>query len=49
LHFELLDLFVGANSIVLHYRRESGRPAAEVLFFNEQGLVYWAAAHYHEN
>ena len=48
LHFELLDVFLGANSVVLHYRRNSGQPAAEVLFFNEQGLVYRAAAHYQD-
>ena len=46
LRFELLAVFAGANSMVLHYLRNSGQPAAEVLFFNEQGLVYRAAAHY---
>ena len=49
LHFKLLDVFVGANSIALHYRRNCDKRAAEVLFFNKQGLVYRAAAHYHEN
>jgi hypothetical protein len=49
LHFELLGVFVGANSVVLHYRRNFGQPAAEVLFFNEHGLVYRAAAHYHDS
>lgn len=48
LHFELLDVFIGANSIVLHYRNNSGKRVAEILFFNEQGLVYRAAAHYNE-
>lgn len=48
LHFELLDVFVGASSLVFHYRRESGKRAAEILFFNEQGLVYRSAAHYHD-
>ena len=48
LHFVLLEVFAGANSLVLHYRRNSGKPAAEVLFFNEQGLIYRAAAHYQE-
>ncbi|HEV2434373.1 MAG TPA: nuclear transport factor 2 family protein [Verrucomicrobiae bacterium] len=46
LHFELLGVFVGANSVVLHYRRNLGQPAAEAFFFNEQGLAYRAAAHY---
>jgi ketosteroid isomerase-like protein len=49
LRFELLDVLVGANSLVLHYRRNSGGRVAETLFFNEQGLVYQAAAHYNEN
>ncbi|HTQ50595.1 MAG TPA: nuclear transport factor 2 family protein [Candidatus Acidoferrales bacterium] len=49
LHFELLDVFVGANSVVLHYRNNSGERAAEMLIFNKQGLVCRAAAHYNEN
>ena len=48
LYFELLSVFMGAGSVVLHYRRNSGQPAAEVFFFNEHGLVYRAAAHYLE-
>jgi len=48
LHFELLEVFAGAGSIVLHYRRNSGPPGAEALFLNEQGLVYRAAAHYQQ-
>ncbi|HUA67736.1 MAG TPA: nuclear transport factor 2 family protein [Candidatus Saccharimonadales bacterium] len=46
LHFELLVVFLGASSIVLHYRTNFGRLAAEVLFLNEQGLIYKVAAHY---
>ena len=49
LDFELLEVFVDADSVVLHYRRNSGKRAAEILFFNKQGLVYRAAAHYNEN
>jgi ketosteroid isomerase-like protein len=49
LHFELLDVFTGANSVLLHYRSNSAKRMAEVLFFNEQGLVYRAAAHYNED
>jgi hypothetical protein len=49
LHFELLAVFTGASSIVLHYRRNFGKPAAEVFFFNEEGLVYRTAAHYAGN
>src|SRR5215831_2954756 len=46
LHFELLDVFVGANSIALHSRGNSGKRSVEVLFFDEQCLVCQAAAHY---
>jgi SnoaL-like domain len=46
LHFELLGVFVGVSSIVLHYRANFGRLGAEILFLNEQGLIYKAAAHY---
>jgi hypothetical protein len=46
LRFELLHVFPGASSVVLYYRTSFGRLAAEVLFFDEQGLVYRATAHY---
>lgn len=46
LHFELLNVFAGASSVVIHYRTSFGRIAAEVLFLNESGKVYRAAAHY---
>jgi ketosteroid isomerase-like protein len=44
--FELLHTLIGASSVVLFYRNQSGRKSAEVLFFNEQNLVERAAAHY---
>lgn len=46
LHFELLNVFTGASSVVIHYRASFGRIAAEVLFLNESGKAYRAAAHY---
>lgn len=46
LHFELLGIFAGASSVVIHYRANFGRLGAEVLFLNESGKVYCAAAHY---
>ena len=46
LHFQLLNVLVGVNSLVLHYRTASGRLAAEVLTFNEEGQVIKGAAHY---
>jgi ketosteroid isomerase-like protein len=32
LHFELIDVFTGVNSLTLYYRRHTGKTAAEVLF-----------------
>jgi ketosteroid isomerase-like protein len=46
LRFELIDVFVGVRSITLYYRRASGITAAEVLVFNDQGLVVRGSAHY---
>ena len=46
LRFELLDVFVGVASITLHYRSSRGFLAAEVLTFNDAGLVTKGAAHY---
>jgi hypothetical protein len=48
LHFELLKVFTGVNSIALHYRTASGRLAVEVLVFNDQGEVIQGSAHYSE-
>ncbi|MDB6024623.1 MAG: hypothetical protein JWM68_846 [Verrucomicrobiales bacterium] len=48
LHFELIEVFAGASSIALHYRTNFGYLTVEVLFFNAQGIVYRAAAHYRE-
>lgn len=45
LHFELISTFVGADSVVLYYRGARGL-AAEVFFFNAEGMVVKAAAHY---
>lgn len=46
LHFRLLNTFVGADSVALHYEGVRG-PAIEVFFFDEDGLVRRAAAHYY--
>ena len=46
LHFDLLGVFTGASSLVIHYRTSFGRLATEVFFINHAGLVYRAAAHY---
>jgi hypothetical protein len=49
LHFDLIAVFVGVNSLVLHYRRATGTLAAETLIFNAQGLVVQGIAHYAEH
>lgn len=45
LRFELVDTLVGADSIVIRYLGVRG-PAAEVFFFDADGRVTRAAAHY---
>jgi ketosteroid isomerase-like protein len=46
LRFELIDVFVGVDSITLYYRRASGVTAAEVLVFDEHKRVIRGIAHY---
>jgi hypothetical protein len=46
LHFELLAVLQGIDSVVLYYRRTGGQLAAEVFYFNSAGLVYRACANY---
>lgn len=46
LRFELESVLTGADSLVIVYRTNHGRQAAEVFFFDESGLVTRAAAHY---
>ena len=46
LHFELLAVLSGVDSVVLHYRRVRGQRAAEVFYFNSAGLVHRACANY---
>lgn len=45
LHFELITTLIGAHSLTLYYRGVRGL-AAEVFFFNAQGAVVKACAHY---
>jgi ketosteroid isomerase-like protein len=47
LKFELLDVFVGAESLAIHYVNR-GQRADEVFYFNDSGLVSRSAAHYLE-
>ncbi|MBK03126.1 MAG: polyketide cyclase [Deltaproteobacteria bacterium] len=45
LHFELVQVFVSANSILIHYNGHKG-PSAEYLYFDDQRKVVKAVAHY---
>ena len=45
LHFELLNILLGVDSITLYYRSSRGN-VAEVFFFNSSNQVMKAAAHY---
>jgi len=45
LHFQLHSSLVGVNSIVINYQGVSS-PAAEVFYFNADGKVVKAFAHY---
>ncbi|MGQ0501131.1 MAG: nuclear transport factor 2 family protein [Panacagrimonas sp.] len=46
LHFELIDVLAGAESVVLYYRSIGGRLAAEYFILDTDGLISQAAAHY---
>lgn len=46
LHFELLKVFVGVNSISIYHRAVLGKLATEVLFFNPDGKSHKSFAHY---
>jgi len=45
LHFEIIKVFTGANSIVIHYKGHRGL-SAETFFFNSVGKVKSSHAHY---
>src|ERR1700756_2210302 len=40
LHFELIDVTTGVNSVALYYKSIMNKKAIEVMFFNEAGLVH---------
>jgi hypothetical protein len=46
LRFELVSVLRGVRSVVLHYRMQDGRGAAEWLEFGADGRVCRSAAHY---
>ena len=45
LHFELVDVLSGVDSVIIYYRGRKGM-AAEIFYFNDEGKVFKAAAHY---
>ena len=45
LHFEVSNSFSGANSVVIYYKGHRGL-SSEVFFFNSEGKVKSAFAHY---
>ncbi len=46
LHFELLDVLPGVDSLTLYYRNHRGRTVAETMFLDARGQVRKAAVHY---
>jgi hypothetical protein len=46
LHFEPIDLFVGVDSLVLHYRGAGGNLAAEVVLLDSRDKITCYVAHY---
>jgi ketosteroid isomerase-like protein len=46
LYFDLIEVLTSVESITIYYHAVFGKRAAEVLFFNENGKVSRAVAHY---
>ncbi|CAD7696312.1 unnamed protein product [Ostreobium quekettii] len=46
LRFELVDVLVGAQSVVIYYKSVKGRMAAEALTFDDDGRVVRGSGHY---
>ena len=46
LHFELVQVTAGVNSVALYYKSVMGKMAIEVMFFNPEGKVNKMVAHY---
>jgi hypothetical protein len=49
LHFELIDVLAGADSVAINYYGRGRRRACEVFFFDAAGKVVNAAAHYRDD
>jgi len=46
LHFELVSVLTGVESVTVYYKGAGGRLAADVFFFGQNQKVERAAAHY---
>ena len=46
LHFELVEVTSGVDSVALYYKSVMNKMAIEVMFFDEKGLVNKMIAHY---
>jgi len=46
LHFELIDVAEGVNSVALYYKSVMNKIAIEVMFFDDNGKVNKMFAHY---
>lgn len=46
LHFELIDVTSGVDSVALYYKSVMNKMAIEVMFFDQNGLVNKMIAHY---
>ncbi|MDD2717673.1 MAG: nuclear transport factor 2 family protein [Candidatus Wallbacteria bacterium] len=46
LHFELIRVFTGVDSVTIHYSNDAGQSAAEVFHFDSSKRVVKAFAHY---
>lgn len=45
-HFELQDVYVGTESLIIHYKGVFGKLGCQIFFFNKLGAVYKAISHY---
>jgi hypothetical protein len=46
LHFELIEVLEGVESVTLYYKSVRNLMAAEVMFFDDQGKISRVVAHY---
>jgi ketosteroid isomerase-like protein len=46
LHFELIEVLAGVDSLTIYYHAVLGKRAAEVLFFDQDRKVHRGIAHY---